>query len=220
MEKILWQDENRVAFETENENEIVLRFTDDIVDGRGNVKGSSTNKAAVNASMTAHIFKVLSGYHVPTYFKSQKSANELLLKGSEIFPVKITVANEANEEGVITPTIQYVMVADDSETPVEPDELVANETSTVEQVADFRRYTLKVNVVLRNFFERRHLELLGFSIQFGVVNGNMAVCSELTLDTCDLKDAQSRTKFTTAYIISHLDNATELYEQARDMIIY
>ena len=89
MKNILAQDGNRVIFETDNEDEIVLKFTDDIVDGRGNAKGSSKNKAAVNATMTTHIFKVLSSYHVPTFFKSQKSAKELGLHPSKLIEAMV-----------------------------------------------------------------------------------------------------------------------------------
>lgn len=219
MKNVIAEYGNKALYEGEKEDEILCKFTDDLVDGRGNVKGSVKNKAAINGAIAAHIFKVLIGYHVPTWFRNQKAAKELTLKNAQVAPVVITLTNETDEEGVVVPTLTYESVAEGAAKAVETDEIISAELLSAQELKDVRRYVLKINVVLRNFFERRGLELLGFTTQFGFFNGKLLVCSEFTPDTCDLKDAGSRTKYTPTYLISHLDNADELYEQVQAKIL-
>lgn len=220
MKKLIAEYGYKALYETDNEDEILCKFTDDVVDARGNVKGTIKNKAAINGSIAAFIYKVLSGYHVPTNFKNQKATKELTLKNAEVAPVIITVKNEADENDVVTPALTYELVEDDSTRAVEEDEVVSADVLSPDELADARRYVLKINVVLRNFFERRGLELLGFTVQFGFFNGKMVVCREFIPDTFDLKEADSRTKYTTTYLLSHLENADELYEQVQAKILF
>ncbi len=215
MKKVIAEYGYKTLYETDNNDEILCKFTDDLVDGRGHVKGSVKNKSAINAAIAAHLFKVLSGYHVPTHFKNQKTAKELTLKNAEIVPVLVKLSNEVNDDGVVVPTLSYDSLADGSAKTVEVKDIIAAELFSADEMADVRRYTLKINVILRSLFDRRGIELLGFTTQFGFFNGKLLVCNEFTPDTCDLKDAGSRTKFTTTYLISHLDNADELYEQVQ-----
>ena len=122
--------------------------------------------------------------------------------------------------GQIVPIVNYQVITDGITKSIESDEIIASEILTEQQFSDIRRYVLKINVVLRNFFQRRNLELMGFSVQFGQLNGKIIVCSDFTLDTCDLKDAESRTKFKKSYLISHIDEALKLYECAHEKIIF
>jgi phosphoribosylaminoimidazole-succinocarboxamide synthase len=220
LKKVIAEYGNKIIYETDNEDELLCKFTDDLVDARGNVKGTIKNKAAINGSIAVHLAKVLSSYHVPTFYKNQKSAKELTIKNAEVVPIIVTLTNETNDEGVNVPAITYESIADGSTSPIEVDEIVKQELFSEEELTDVRRYALKINVVLRNLFERRNLELLGFHFQFGFFNGKMIVCSELTPETCDLKEIGSRTKFTTTYLLSHLDNANELYEQVQQSILF
>lgn len=219
MKKVIAEYGTKILYETDNEEEILCKFTDDLVDGRGNSKGTVKNKSSINSGIAAHIYKVLSSYHIPTHFKNQKSAKELTLKNAEVVPVIVTLANESGDDGVVTPVITYASVADGAAKSIEIGDIISAELFSQEELADVRRYVLKINVVLRNFFMRRGLELLGFSVQFGFFNGKMVVCSEFTPDTCDLKDADSRTKFTSSYLISHIDNADELFELVHQKIL-
>ena len=216
MNKII-SENGKVLYETNAEDEILLKYTDDLVDNRGNVKGSVKNKATINASIAVHVFKILASYHVPTFYKSQKSSKELLLKNVELLPVQVLVS-QGTTEGSLSPELKFEALSDDNAKTIDADEVVASKLLTAQQLFDIRRYALKINVVLRNFFERRGLELTDFSVRFGLVNGKIAVCSDFTVDSCDLKDIESKTKFKKSYLLSHIDDASELYELVQSKI--
>ena len=217
MKKKLYEDATRVLLETDREDEILLKLKDDIIDYRGTVKGNAKNKASVNAAIAVHLFKLLYAYHVPTCFKSQKSAKELVLKKADAFPFKIVVVNDSDKNA---PNIEYLSIDESLETKVSEKKLVSDSLVDEEQLSDIRRIVLKINVLLKDFFDRRGIECLGFSIQLGMINDNLGVCSELCLDTCDVKEKHSRVKFTSTYMSSHLESAVELYDQALNMILY
>ncbi|MBN1478854.1 hypothetical protein JXA70_01130 [candidate division KSB1 bacterium] len=220
MKKIIAEDADKVLYETDNEEEILCKFTEDVVDSRGHVKGTVKNKASINGAIAAHIFKLLAGYHVPTCLKNQKSAKELLLKKAEVIPVLISVTNETTDDGITTPEFRYDLLTNGSKKIITAEEIVASEIMIQEEFADMRRLALKINVVLDNFFRRRKFELLGFSVQFGYINGKIAVCSPFSLDSFELKDTESRTKFKTSFFLSHIDNAVELYDQIYNQIMF
>jgi len=220
VKKKIFDDGNQSMYETENEDELLLKFSDDLVDNRGHVKASVKNKGAVAARLAVHLYKVMASYHFPVRFKSQKSEKELIVKKAELFPFYCAVTSNEDEE-TTAPQLDYVLIEESGKRTVEAHELIESEVVTSEQLAEIRRFVLKMNVVLKDFFQRRQLGLLGFRVQFGILpSGKIGLCSELTLDSCDIKDAGSRTKFTTSYIISHQDDAAELYETAQNKLLY
>jgi phosphoribosylaminoimidazole-succinocarboxamide synthase len=219
LKKVIFEDGTKILSETDNDEEILCKFTDDLVDARGHVKGSIKNKAAINATIAVYIYKLLSSYHVPTHFKSVKSAKELTLKKVDVFPFRITVTNETTDDDRIVPAIQYQQITDGQFTDMSEKDIVSKELLSEDDMTDVRRMILKINVVLQNFFERRGLEFLGFWTQVGYANDKLVVCNEFTPDTLDIKEAGSRIKFTTTYLLSHIENADELYEQLHQRIL-
>ena len=221
MKNKLFEDGNRILFETDKEDELLLRFTDDLVDAKGNVKGTVKNKAAASAQIAVHLYKFLSSYHLPVRFKNQKTAKELTVKNATLLPFYNLMTIVENEGEAAASQIEFILVDDAGDRTVEIKELLKAEYASQEQLAEVRRFMLKMNAVLLDFFQRRSLKLLGFKAHFGILpNGKIGLCSELTLDTVDIKDANSRTKFTTAYLISHSDDAAELYDNALNAILF
>ncbi len=221
MKKKIFEDGNRILFQTDKEEELLVKFTDDIVDAKGKVKGNAKGKGVVNARIAAHIYKVLASYHLPVRFRSQKSDRELIVKNADLFPFYARVTNVEKEGEPSTPHIDFILIEEDGEKTVDLKQLTSAGVVSKEQFNEIRHYVLKMNVILKDFYKRRGLELLAFTAQFGILpNDKIGLCSELTLDTCDIKEAGSRTKFTTSYIISHIDDAAELYERALNAILY
>ena len=221
MDKKIFEDGNRILFETDNEDEYLLQFTDDVVDAGGRVKGTVKNKGAVCGRIAAHLYKVLASYHLPVRLKSQKSTNELVIKKAALFPFYINLSYVQSEDGTESPNIEFVLIEDGKDRTVEMKEVISSGAADQEQAVEIRRFALKMNVILKDFFRRRELQLLGFRSQFGILpNDKIGLCSELTLDSCDIKEANSRTKYTATYVLSHLDNAEELYDSALISILY
>lgn len=220
MKKKIFEDGNHILSEMDNEDELLLKFTDDIIDSGGRVKGTVKNKGAVCGQIAGHLYKLLASYHLPVRLKSQKSERELVVKNADLFPFYVSLQNNQADDGTESPNIQFVLFKDDAEKVVDIKGLVSEGAASQDHAVEVRRMVLKMNVVLKSFFQRRNLQLLGFRAQFGILpNEKVALCSELTLDSCELKSASSRTKFTTTYMLSHLDNAAELYDEALSAIL-
>ena len=65
---------------------------------------------------------------------------------------------------------------------------IANETGTREEIDKITEYTLKVNEVLRKFFDEAGIELIDFKIEFGRFHGEIILADEISPDTCRLFD--------------------------------
>lgn len=220
MKKTIYEDGDKVLYETDNEDEILCKFIDEVVDGKGHIKGTVKNKASINAAIAAHMFKLLTGYHIPTCLRNQKTAKEMILKRAEEIPIEITVIKESSQDGLVTPVFRYTLLAKSSKKSITAEEIVEANIITYQTLAVVRRLALKIKVVLDNYFQRRKFELLGFCVQFGYINGKIAVCRPLTLENFEIKDIESKTKYKSSYFVSHLDDAVHRYEKVYNQIMF
>ena len=220
MKKKISDDGNTALYETDKDEELLLKFNDDIIDGRGNVKAKTKLKGTLNAQLAQHLFKLIDSYHIPTPFKSQPCAKELLCKDFEQFPFKIVVTNVEKNEPLESPQLQYFSTENGRDREIAPSELVDSQVLTPEQGGDLRRMSLKLNVILKDFFQRRRFEVHAFEVQFGMIGNRLGLCSPLTLDTVDLKDMDSVRKFSSHHIASHAENADELYEEISQKLLF
>ena len=124
MKKKIFDDGNQSMYETENEDELLLKFSDDLVDNRGHVKASVKNKGAVAARLAVHLYKVMASYHFPVRFKSQKSEKELIVKKAELFPFYCAVTSNEDEE-TTAPQLDYVLIEESGKRTVEAHELMS-----------------------------------------------------------------------------------------------
>jgi len=183
-------------YEGDSEDQIILNFTDNMIDSDGTLKGKIKGKGAKNNDISSQIFEYLESYNVMTHFISKLSDKDMQVKKSEILPLKIFVSNAVGkglskrfglEEGSLltSPVVEYYYMNDKLKNPI-VNESHINVLNLIghEEVHYLGRTVAKVNAVLKSYFERRNMVLVELQITLGRYKGYLLVGDEITPDTC------------------------------------
>jgi phosphoribosylaminoimidazole-succinocarboxamide synthase len=183
-------------YEGDSEDQLVLAFTDNIVDDGGSPKGKVKGKGAKNNDISSQIFEYLESYNVMTHFISKLSDKEMKVKKSELLPINIIASNAVDkslskrfgmEEGSLlnAPVVEYYYINENLKHPlVNESHMNALNLIGHEELHYLGRTVAKVNAVLKSYFRRRNMLLVELRIKLGRYKGYLLVGDEVSPDTC------------------------------------
>jgi phosphoribosylaminoimidazole-succinocarboxamide synthase len=184
-------------YEGDSEDQQILIFSDNMVDIDRSPKGKIKGKAAKNNDISCQIFEYLESYNVMTHFISKLNDKEMLVKKCEKIPLKIVVSNGVEKnlskrfgigEGTLltAPIIEYYYENDKLKNPfVNESHMNALNLIEQEEVHFLGRTVVKVNAVLKSFFERRNMILSQLRLTLVRNRGYLLVGDEISPDTCN-----------------------------------
>lgn len=192
------------VFTTDNDNEVLIEFRDDMTAGDGARKEVMSKKGSYNAIISSKIFKVLEDGGVMTQFIDLVKPNEMLATKLEMIPIEVIIRNIATgslvrkypiEDGtpLDPPIVQMDFKDDDFHDPMLNDSIIkALGIATQEEVDTLKELALKVNDILREFFDEAGIILVDFKIEFGKdKDGNIVLGDEISPDGCRLWDKET-----------------------------
>ena len=154
------------VFTTDNEDQVIIEFRDDMTAGDGERKEVMNNKGAYNAVISTKIFRVLEENGVETQLIDLPQPNVMLAKKLEMIPIEVIVRNIA--------TGSLVRIA------------------TQEEIDILTEKALKINEVLTGFFADAGIILVDFKVEFGKdKDGNILLGDEISPDGCRLWDSET-----------------------------
>ena len=192
------------VYTTDNDEEVIIEFRDDITAGDGARKEVMNKKGAYNAIISAKIFKVLEESGVATQFIDLPEPNVMLAKRLEMIPIEVIVRNIATgslvrkypiAEGtrLEPPIVQMDFKDDEYHDPMLNDSLIkALGIATQEEIDILTEKALKINEVLSKLFIDAGIILVDFKVEFGKdKNGNILLGDEISPDGCRLWDSET-----------------------------
>jgi len=225
--KKIFEGKSKVLYETENPEQIVMEFKDDAISLNGSKKAKPVKRGVVNNQVSAHLFRYLESFNVPTHFMSQVGDAGMLVRKMQILPIEVKVRNIATgsfakryslKEGEILdkPIVEYYLKHNTKDDPmVNQHHIVAFGLATADELRAVDRYITKANAVLKAFFIRRRLKLVDFKLEFGRYKNHLLIGDELSPENCRLWDAETGEKFEIERY-RHDPSATErVYEEVR-----
>ena len=192
------------VFTTENEDEVIIEFRDDMTAGDGARKEVMNKKGAYNAIISSKIFKVLEESGVETQFIDLPEPNVMIAKRLEMIPIEVIVRNIATgslvrnypiEDGTkLDPPIVQMDYKDDKyHDPMLNRSLIkALEIASDDEVDILIEKALKINEVLTKLFADAGIILVDFKVEFGKdKDGNILLGDEISPDGCRLWDSET-----------------------------
>ena len=192
------------VYTTDNEDEVIIEFRDDITAGDGARKEVMNKKGAYNAIISAKIFKVLEENGVATQFIDLPEPNVMLAKRLEMIPIEVIVRNIATgslvrkypiDDGtrLEPPIVQMDFKDDEYHDPMLNDSLIkALGIATQDEIDTLTERALKINEVLSEFFLDAGIILVDFKVEFGKdKDGNILLGDEISPDGCRLWDSET-----------------------------
>ena len=192
------------VFTTDNDDEVIIEFRDDMTAGDGERKEVMDKKGAYNAVISAKIFKVLEENGVETQFIDLPEKNIMLAKKLDMIPIEVIVRNIATgslvrkypiEDGtkLDPPIVQMDFKADEYHDPMLNDSIIkALGIATQEEIDLLTQKALQINDILTEFFADAGIILVDYKVEFGKdKDGKILLGDEISPDGCRLWDAET-----------------------------
>ena len=174
------------VYTTDNDEEVIIEFRDDMTAGDGERKEVMDNKGAYNAVISSKIFKVLEENGVETQFIDLPKPNVMIAKKLEMIPIEDGTRLEP-------PIVQMDFKDDEYHDPMLNDSIIkALGIASQEEIDILTEKALKINEILTKFFKDVGIILVDFKVEFGRdANGNIILGDEISPDSCRLWDSET-----------------------------
>jgi len=225
--KKLYEGKTKVLYETENAEQVVLEFKDDVISLNGSKKTRPIKRGVANNQVSAHLLRYLESFNVPTHFMSLVGDTGMLVRRLQILPIEVMVRNIATgsfakryslKEGEILekPIVEYYLKNNTKdEQMVNQHHIVAFGMATTDELKIIDRYITKANAVLKAFFIRRGIKVVDFKLEFGRYKSHLLIGDELTVENCRLWDAETGEKFEVERYRNDAATLERIYEEVR-----
>ena len=221
----LYRGKAKSVYKTDDANRLILLFRNDTSAFDGKRIEQLDRKGMVNNKFNAFIMQKLEAAGIPTQFDALLSDNEVLVKKLAMIPVECVVRNYAAgslvrrlgvEEGLqLTPPTFELFLKNDAlgDAFINESHVQAFGWATLEQLAEMKAYSFKVNEVLNKLFDDAGLLLVDFKLEFGLFHGKIVLGDEFSPDGCRLWDKETRKKMDKDRFRQGLGDVIEAYEE-------
>jgi phosphoribosylaminoimidazole-succinocarboxamide synthase len=195
----LYEGKAKILYTTDDPDVLLTYFKDDATAFNAQKRGSIQGKGAINCAISAHLFQKLETAGIPTHFIDQIAANEMRVRAVTIVPLEVVVRNIAAgslcqqtglEPGTILsqPLVDFYYKNDALGDPLlTRDRLLLLNLATPSQIEQLQTMALRINDILKAFFEDCGITLVDFKLEFGLDrNQQLILADEISPDTCRL----------------------------------
>ena len=222
---MLYEGKAKKIFLTEKDDELIQYFKDDATAFNAEKRGTILEKGIVNNAISAKIFQHLADAGIPSHFIQQINDREMLTRRVKIIPVEVVLRNRATgsivkrlglKEGlIIDPPLVEFFYKDDSlgDPLISEDHIRLLKLATPGQIEELRQQALKVNEVLKPFFQKKGMFLVDFKLEFGLWSGQIILADEISPDTCRFWDIQTGERMDKDRFRKDLGRIEETYQE-------
>ena len=221
---MLYEGKAKQVFETENPDEVIVRFKDDATAFNAQKRGSVDLKGEMNNAITTLIFEYLNEKGIPTHFIKKLDEREQLVKKVKIIPLEMVVRNYSAgsmaqrlgvEEGIKSPVTIFDICykKDELGDPLINDHhAVFLGAATYQELDEMYELTSDINDILIDLFDKMNIILVDFKIELGKTSdGKIVLADEISPDTCRLWDKDTKKKLDKDRFRRDLGEVTEAY---------
>jgi len=227
MEKLkqIYEGKAKKLYETKDADLLIQEFKDDATAFDATKRGTIVNKGIVNNKLSEKFFTLLEKSGIPTHFVKRLSDRDMLVKRVQIVPIEVTIRNIVAggmakllglEEGIVLkePVLEYHYKEDKLHDPLINDyHIRALGVASDKELEAIRKYSFKVNDILKKFFDSKNLILVDFKLEFGRFKGKIILADEISPDTCRLWDKSTKEKLDKDRFRRDLGNVEEAYQE-------
>ncbi len=229
--KVLFEDGSKKVFEADSDDQLILSFTDNIVSSDGKKNSKTKGKGTVNSAIAVHLFDYLESYNVSTYYVSKINDRDIQVKRTELYPITVCIYNEStpalkkryakeSKEDLTLPIVEFYHGKDRLNDPLNNEFTEkALEIAGEDELRVMSRDGLKINALIKPFFERRNINLADVKLQFGKYRGRVILSSEITPDSCQLIDTETGNILSSERFDKDMGNISESYRNIYERVL-
>ena len=209
--KLIYEGKAKCLYATDREGYLIQKFKDELVNESEGQRMSVAGKGETNNGIACFLFQYLESHHVPTHFIERHGPAEMVVRKLTMIPVQVAMHNIAMAKLAKTfdlaegtplsyPIQEYFLKSERLGNPmVNEHHALALGYAQPEEMRTIGRLSSKINAILKSFFERRGLLLMGFRVEFGKQAELIYVGDEISLDTCQFWDKKSNCRLDVAH---------------------
>ena len=222
----IYEGKAKKVYKTDDPSLVIVDYKDDATAFNGLKKGTIAGKGVINNQMSNFIMQIIEKEGIPTHFVKELSERETLVKSVSIVPLEVIVRNIAAgsfskhygvKEGVVfdEPTLEFSYKNDDLGDPLlNSYHAIALKLATKEEIALISDYALRINEIMKKFWDERGVTLVDFKIEFGkTADGEIILADEISPDTCRFWDAETGKKLDKDRFRRDLGNVEDAYTE-------
>lgn len=227
MEKLkqIYEGKAKRLYETEDADLLIQEFKDDATAFDATKRGTILNKGIINNKLSEKIFLLLSKKGIPTHFVKRLNDRDMLIKRVKIVPIEVTMRNIVAggmskllglDEGssLKEPVLEYHYKEDALHDPLINDyHIKALNLATDKELGTIKKYSFRINELMRKFFDSKGLILVDFKLEFGRYKGKIILADEISPDTCRLWDKTTKEKLDKDRFRRDLGNVEGAYQE-------
>lgn len=233
MEKLkqIYEGKAKKLYETEEEDLLIQEFKDDATAFDATKRGTISNKGIINNKLSEKIFTLLQKKGIPTHFIKRINDRDMLIKKVKIVPIEVTMRNIVAggmakllglNEGIVLkePVLEWHYKEDALHDPMINDYHVkALGIATDKELETIKKYSFRINDIMKKFFDSKNLILVDFKLEFGRCKGKVILADEISPDTCRLWDKTTKEKLDKDRFRRDLGNVEGAYEEVLKRVI-
>ena len=205
MQKI-YEGKSKVVYEGEEAGTCVIAYKDTATAGNGAKKEDLDGKGKLNAEISNLIFKYLADNGIKTHLIKVIDDTSILVKKADIVMVEVIVRHVAAgsfskkygvEEGteLKNTVVEFSLKSDELGDPMINDsQITALGVATQEELDELKKQALAIDKLMTELFAKAKIRLIDFKLEFGVADGELMLCDEISPDSCRLWDAETNEK--------------------------
>ena len=203
--ELIYEGKAKKVFSHDDEDKVIIEFKDDATAFNSLKKAKFEGKGKLNCQISTRIFELLVRKNIPTHFIELKNENTMIAKKIKVIPLEIVLRNTAYgslckqttiKSGTVLakPLIDFYLKSDALNDPlITKDRIELMNILSFEDLNIIIDLTLKVNLILKNFFKNIKLQLVDFKLEFGYdFKNNIILGDEISPDNCRLWDLNQR----------------------------
>jgi phosphoribosylaminoimidazole-succinocarboxamide synthase len=204
----LYEGKAKILYKCDSDGLLIAEFKDDLTAFNAKKKSSEDGKGALNAQISAHLFRLLEKSGVKTHLIKEIDRSHHLVKQVDIIPIEVVVRNVATgsltrrlgiDDGRVLPfaLVEFYYKDDDLDDPIITDDhaIIMELVDSRDQLEVLKSLGKKINEVLREFFAIRRLNLIDFKVEFGISeDGEILLSDEISPDSCRFWDMDTNEK--------------------------
>jgi phosphoribosylaminoimidazole-succinocarboxamide synthase len=215
----------KILYATDDPDLVIQHFKDDATAFNAQKRGTIQEKGIMNNKISEALFRYLEKAGVPTHFVERLNDRDMLVRRLQIIPVEVIVRNITagsmakrlglEEGGALSrPVLELCYKSDPLGDPMINDyHVLALGWATEGELRDITTLTLRVNDLLKDFFDQRDLILVDFKLEFGRHHGRVLLGDEICPDTCRLWQKGSLEKLDKDRFRRDLGKVEEAYQE-------
>lgn len=223
--KLIYEGKAKKLYETDDKDLLIQEFKDDATAFDATKRGTIAGKGVVNNKVSSALFKLLESKGIHTHFVKLLSDREMLIKRLEIVPIEVTIRNVVAggmakllglEEGMVLKesVLEYHYKSDKLHDPlINEYHIRALGLASEDTLRIIRERSFEINDILKDFFEKRELDLVDFKLEFGKYKDKMLLGDEISPDTCRLWEQGTKRKLDKDRFRRDLGDVEEAYQE-------